>query len=37
MSVEVLVTGVGAAFLLVLLLMVLKDTCVKKDHTESES
>lgn len=33
MSVEVLVAGVGAAFLLVLLLMVLKDTCV---HSESE-
>lgn len=37
MSVEVLVAGVGAAFLLVLLLMVLKDTCIKKDHNKSES
>lgn len=37
MSVEVLMAGVGAAFLLVLLLMALKDTCIKKDHNESES
>lgn len=37
MSVEVLVAGVGAALLLVLLLlMVLKDTCVQKDHSEGE-
>lgn len=37
MSVEVLVAGVGAGFLLVLLLMVLKDMCVKKNPNESES
>lgn len=37
MSVEVLVAGVGAGFLLALLLMVLKDTSVIKDHDESES
>lgn len=29
--------GVGAAFLLVLLLMVLKYTCVKKDRNERKS
>lgn len=37
MSVEVLVTGVGAVLLLILLLMVLKDMCDKKDPNESES
>lgn len=36
MSVEVLTAIVGAAFLLVLLLKVLRDKCVKKDHEESE-
>lgn len=37
MSVDALVAGVGAALLLVLLLMVLKETCAKKDHNGSES
>lgn len=37
MSVDALVAGVGAALLLVLLLMVLKETCVKKDHNGGES
>lgn len=35
MSVEVL-AAIGAAALLVLLLMLLRDKCVKKDHEESE-
>lgn len=36
MSVEVVTAIVGAAFLLALLLKVLRDKCVKKDHEESE-
>lgn len=35
MSVEVL-AAIGAAALLVLLLMLLRDKCVKRDHKESE-
>lgn len=35
MSVQVLAV-IGAALLLALLLMLLRDKCVKKDHDESE-